>query len=112
MEAKKAEVTREEVNKKSVMRERDELLNHKTDLEAKLKHAALNLSKTNEQLRETVAENQGFKMRKAELEAQLKSQTEDMTKLKGEKVQLQEQVEKISVTLHSEQECLKVRNAN
>ena len=108
MEAKKAEVTREEVNKKTVMRERDELLNNKNDLETKLKHAALNLSKTNEQLRETMTENQQHKIRKAEMESQLKNQTDEMTKLKGEKVQLQDHLERISVTLHREQECLKV----
>ena len=103
-------MTREEVNKKSVMRERDELQNVKNDLESKLKHGALNLKKTNEQLRETMNENQSFKIRIGEMENQLKGQAEEISRTKHDKAQIQDEFARLNIAHHQQSDTLKVNS--
>ena len=105
-------MTREEVNKKSVMRERDELQNVKNDLESKLKHGALNLKKTNEQLRETMNENQSFKIRIGEMENQLKGQAEEISRTKHDKAQIQDEFARLNIAHHQQSDTLKVNSKN
>ena len=90
------------------MRERDELQNIRNDLESKLKHGALNLKKTNEQLRETINENQSLKMRCGEMESQLKTQIDETNRMKNEKAQIQTDFHRLNTSYHQQSDQLKV----